>query len=471
MDALFAFVRVADANLVTDGGAGGNLVHGSAVNLVRRLAANLVQIVGEADAATICPSFFSPFLLTYFSQYNTIIMYSLFYHFGFSVLKILFSERDMESTDNIKEAAARRDRVIVRTSVIGIIANVFLAGFKAAVGLIANSIAVVLDAVNNLSDALSSVITIIGTKLASRKPDKKHPLGHGRIEYISATAVAALVLYAGVTSLVESIKKIIEPTTPDYSAVTLIVIGSAVVVKLLLGQYVKRQGKKCNSASLTASGADALFDAVISLSVLASAVVYLIWGVKLEAYVGVLISAFIIKSGVGMLGETLSEILGKRVDREYLSGIRSTICEDPAVSGAYDLILHSYGPEKYFGSVHVEIPDYMTADEIDLMERRIASAVYKKHGVIMTGIGIYSVNTKNDRAAAVRSDVTRIIAEHDGVLQIHGFYLDEDNKHINADVILDFALPDRDATFAAICRDLEKAYPDYKFNLVMDIDV
>ena len=373
-------------------------------------------------------------------------------------------------TDNVKAAAALRDRVIVRTSVIGIIANVFLVGFKAAVGLIANSIAVVLDAVNNLTDALSSVITIIGTKLAGRKPDKKHPLGHGRIEYLTATAVAALVLYAGITSMVESIKKIIDPVEADYSTVSLIIISAAVVVKLLLGLYVKKQGRKVNSASLVASGSDALFDAIISASVLASAAIYLIWGLSLEAYVGALISIFIIKSGFGMLTETLSEILGRRVDREYLSEIRHTICEDEAVSGAYDLILHSYGPEKYYGSVHVEIPDTMTADEIDLMERRIAGRVYEKHGVILAGIGIYSVNTKNDRVAAVRTDVTHRIAAHDGVLQIHGFYLDDERKIINADVILDFALADRDAEFRAICDEIRAAYPGYTVNLVMDID-
>ena len=130
----------------------------------------------------------------------------------------------------------QRDQIIIRTSVIGILANVLLAGFKAAVGVISGSIAVVLDAVNNLSDALSSVITIVGTKLAGRRPDKKHPYGYGRIEYITAVVISVIVLYAGVTSLVESIKKIIHPEQPDYSVVSLVIIGAAVVVKVLLGR-------------------------------------------------------------------------------------------------------------------------------------------------------------------------------------------------------------------------------------------
>ena len=364
-----------------------------------------------------------------------------------------------------------REKTIVKTSMIGIGANIFLVTFKAIVGIITNSIAVILDAVNNLSDALSSVVTIIGTKLASRKPDKKHPLGHGRIEYLAAMIVSAIVLYAGVTSLVESIKKIIEPEVANYSTLSLIVISSAVAVKLILGRYVKSVGKKVNSASLVASGSDALFDAIISLSVLLSAVIYLIWGVSLEAYVGVLISGFIIKAGIEMLLETFNDILGRRADRDFVAEIKKTICEDEAVSGAFDLTLHNYGPDKYIGSVHVEIPNTMSADEIDRMERRIAKNVFMKHGVVMAGIGIYSINTTDDEVSEIRSKVLEIVNSHEGVLQIHGFYADLDQKTISLDVILDFELEDRDAVYSHIKDDIEKAFPDYTTMMTMDIDV
>ncbi len=363
-----------------------------------------------------------------------------------------------------------RDEVIVRTSLIGIAANVFLSAAKAAVGLLAHSIAVVLDAVNNLSDALSSVITIIGTKLAGRKPDAKHPLGHGRIEYISAMLVSAIVLYAGVTALVESIKKIIKPEPADYSVLTLVILAMAVVVKLLLGGYVKRTGKKVNSTSLVASGSDALFDAILSGSVLLSAAIYLLFHVSLEAYVGVLISLFILKAGVEMLLDTMNELLGKRVDREFLDDIRKTICRDPDVHGAYDLILHSYGPERYVGSAHVEIDDTMTADEIDLMERRIADSVYMQHGVVMTGIGIYSRNTQDDAVREIRTNLMHIVQAAPGVLQIHGFYADTEKKLIQMDVILDFALEDRQKVFDEICQNVQQAYPDYTVRMTLDID-
>lgn len=370
-----------------------------------------------------------------------------------------------------KPAAKNRDAVIVRTSIIGIIANIFLAAFKAAVGILSNSIAVVLDAVNNLSDVLSSVVTIAGTKLAGKKPDKKHPLGYGRVEYLSAMIVAAIVLYAGITSLVESIKKIINPETPDYSAVSLIIIGSAVFVKIFLGIYVKKKGQSVNSGSLIASGSDALFDAILSASVLVSAIIFMLTGISLEAYVGVLISAFIIKSGVEMLAETLDEILGKRVDRDYLAKIRKTICEDELVTGAYDLILHSYGPEKYIGSVHVEVPDTLTANDIDLMERRIAGNVYQKHGVLMAGIGIYSVNHDNEEIGEMRKTISEIIMSHEGALQTHGFFVDMENKTINFDVIIDYGFDKREELFEHIYDDVRKAYPEYEIFMNLDIDI
>lgn len=168
-----------------------------------------------------------------------------------------------------------RQGVIVKTSLVGVGANVLLAAFKAAVGLGTHSIAVTLDAVNNLSDALSSVVTILGAKLGAKAPDQNHPLGYGRIEYLSSMLVAALVLYAGVTSLVESIKKIFNPVEVDYTVLSLMILAVGILAKLVLGAYVKKQGERVHSGALLASGADASFDALLSASVLGSALIYL----------------------------------------------------------------------------------------------------------------------------------------------------------------------------------------------------
>lgn len=374
------------------------------------------------------------------------------------------------SNENIETIGASREKAIVKTSVIGIITNVFLAGFKAAVGIIANSIAVTLDAVNNLSDALSSVVTIIGAKLGAKAPNKKHPLGYGRIEYLSSMIVAAIVLYAGITSAVESVKKIISPETADYGTVSLIIISVAIVVKLILGQYVKRQGKKHNSGALVASGSDALFDAVLSASVLASAVVYILWDVSLEAYVGAVISVFIIKAGIEMMIDTVNDILGKRSDRQETDRIKNLICEEPEVRGAYDLILFNYGPQKNYASVHIELPDTMSVDEVDRVTRRIETKVYREAGIILTGIGVYSYNTSDGEAVRIRNSVRQTVMAHDWALQLHGFYADTDKKTMRFDVVLSFDI-DRAEAIGVLTKEVKELFPDYTLQIVPDIDV
>ena len=371
----------------------------------------------------------------------------------------------------VNSAVADRGRVIIRTSLVGVAVNVLLAASKAVVGLAVNSIAIILDAVNNLSDVMSSVVTIAGAKLAGKKPDKKHPLGHGRIEYLSTMIVAAIILYAGITSLVASVRKIIHPEKAEYTAVSLAVVGVAVAAKLALGTFVRKTGERVKSGSLVASGSDALFDAVLSSSVLLSAVIYILFGVSLEAWVGVIIAGFIIKAGIGMLAENLDDILGQRADRELVSALKKTICEEENVLGAYDLILHSYGPEKIIGSVHVEIPDTLTANQIDMLERRIAQRAFSEYGVIMSGIGIYSVNSEDPEICAMRDAITKVVMEHDGVLQLHGFYAETDKKTAVFDVIIDYALDDRETLYNHISADVRRLYPDYRFEINLDIDI
>ena len=363
-----------------------------------------------------------------------------------------------------------REKIIIRTSVTGIIVNILLAAFKAAVGLAAASISVVLDAVNNLSDALSSVITIIGARLATRKPDKDHPLGHGRIEYLSAMIVSAIVLYAGVTSAVESVKKIIAPVKPHYTAMSLIIIATAVAAKILLGRYVRSQGRKADSGALIASGTDALSDAALSLAVLLSALFYTFTGIALEAYVGVVISAFIIKAGFEMIQDTIKDILGRRADAEISRRVRELVVEEPEVMGAYDLFLHNYGPGRYYGSVHVELPDTMTVEELDVLTRRIQNKVYHETGVIMTAIGVYSYNTRDGEAAEIRNRIQNKVLAHDWALQLHGFYIDQEAKEIRFDVVMAFDIRHRDG-LAILHEELDPLFPDYRLIIAPDIDI
>ena len=364
-----------------------------------------------------------------------------------------------------------RESQIIKTSIIGIVANVFLAVFKALVGIVSNSIAIVLDAVNNLSDALSSIITIVGTKLAGKAPDKEHPYGHGRAEYLSAMLISVIILYAGTTSLVESIKKIISPETPDYSKVSLLILVVAIAVKIVLGIYVQKVGKKVNSESLIDSGKDALMDSIISISTLIAAIIFLTLKISLEAWLGAIISIVIIKSGIEMIKSTISQIIGERVENEISTSIKKTVSSFNKVYGAYDLILNNYGPSTYLGSIHIEVEDTMQASEIDELTRNIMEEVYNKHGVILTAIGIYSMNTQDEEIKTIREDISKIVHSYKSVLQMHGFYLNKKDKSISFDIIIDFSDKNKEQVYKEIYEKVSEKYPEYSLKITMDFDV
>ncbi len=364
-----------------------------------------------------------------------------------------------------------REKTIVRTGIIGIAANILLASFKALVGLAVHSTAMVLDAVNNFSDVLSSVVTIIGTKIAARKPDKKHPLGHGRVEYLSQMIVAALIIYAGITALWESIKKIINPVDAEHSAVSLAVISVAIAVKIILGLYVKAKGKEVKSNLLISSGTDALFDAVLSTAVLISAVIFMAFKFNIEAYVSVVISIFILKAGIEIILEAVDDMLGHRVEGEYTRNVKASAAAVPGVYGVYDIVLHNYGPDRYLGSLHIEVDDTVTADRIDQLTREINNKVFVETGVILTAVGIYSRNTSNDEQMRIRNEITKLVVEHDHVLQLHGFYIDEARKRVTFDVVIDFEASDREGLFEHIKEDVRKVLPEYDVIVALDSDI
>lgn len=356
-----------------------------------------------------------------------------------------------------------RSKQIIRTSVIGIIANVLLAAFKSVVGLLANSVAIVLDAVNNLSDALSSVITIAGTKLSLKPADNSHPFGYGRVEYFSAIIIAAIVLTTGITSMVESIKKTINPLEPDYTTVTLIVIIVAILSKLALGLYVKGKGKQLQSDALIASGSDALFDAVITLATLISAGIMLIWNVSLDGYLGALISVVIIKAGIEMLASPINQLLGANAPADLIHQIKKDISAMDQVQGVYDIILHSYGPNLSIGSLHVGLPDTLTADRIHCLTRKISELMLQKYGIVMT-VGVYSVATGASKQAELQKTVIQTLSKQEHVMQVHGFFYDPETGNISVDVVADRSVTNDEAFISQ----LKEAMPDIPVSIVID---
>lgn len=359
-----------------------------------------------------------------------------------------------------------RQQKIVKTSIIGIIVNLILVAFKAVIGILTNSIAITLDAVNNLTDALSSIITIIGTKLAGKAPDKDHPYGYGRIEYFSSVIIAAIVLWAGITALMESWPKIFHPDVTNYTTVSLIIIAVAVVVKFVLGQYVKRVGQDINSQALVASGSDAFFDAILSLSTLVAAIISIFFQISLEGILGVIISIVIIKASIDMLRETLDSMIGARVDSELSRKIKESICEIPGVYGAYDLSLHNYGPEDMQGSVHVEVDDDLTALEIHSLSRQISYKIFEEFSIILT-VGIYA---RNNKYSEIRDDLYEIASKYEEVLEIHGFIVYEDKNLVTFDIIVDFDA-DRDQVKGKILNEIKQKHPEFTYQIIDDYDV
>ena len=361
-----------------------------------------------------------------------------------------------------------RSKGIIRVSILGIAANLILASFKALVGFFSGSIAVVLDAVNNVSDALSSIITIVGTRLAGRAPDKKHPFGHGRIESLSAIVIAVIILIAGVTSFRESIEKIVSPAETTYSVWSLVIIAAAVAVKFFLGRFVKAKGEQYNSESLVASGTDASFDALISFSTLVAALISMVFRFGIEGYLGVIIAIFIMKAGIEILLDSVNTILGARVDSELAIKIRERVMKEPEVRGVYDLILHRYGPEKTIGSFHIEVDDDMTAKSIHELTRRISALVYTEFGIIVT-VGIYAANVEDEAAAEMKQFVLDTVSAHPEVIQMHAFYREETPPRVTFDLIVAFG-SDAGKVRDEIVATLKEKYPDYTFDVVLDTD-
>lgn len=273
----------------------------------------------------------------------------------------------------------------------------------------------------------------------------------------------------GGTSLVESVKKIIRPERAAYTPVGLFILAAAVLVKLTLGVYVKKKGEEALSAALIASGEDARFDAILSFSVLVTALIYMASGLSLEPYVGVVIALFILKAGYEMITDTLGDILGRRADKKTAAQIRDILVREECVKGAYDLIINNYGPDRNYGSVHLELPDTMTVDDVDRLSRKLQEEVYRSTGVIMTAIGVYSYNTSSDEVAILRNQIQKEVMSNDWALQMHGFYADVEKKKVRFDVVFSFEITPDEGVRLLIER-LKEKLPDYTVYIAADVD-
>ena len=362
-----------------------------------------------------------------------------------------------------------RDKQIIKVSLYGILTNIALVIFKSIVWLLANSIAIVLDAVNNLSDVISSLVTIIWIKLSSKKPDKEHPYWHGRIEYFAAVIIAVIIFVAWIAALKESIEKIIHPAETHYTIITLIVVTVAIFVKIFLGRYFKKQWKKLNSWSLVASWIDALNDSLISLSTLIWALVSIFFHIWLEGYLWIIISIFILKAGIEILKDTIREIIWTRADPELVGKLKAKVLSYEWVLWVYDIMLHNYWPNKIIWTAHIQVNDDMTAKEIHKLTRNIQVGIYNELWMVIT-IWIYASNNEWE-FGKIQKELNQIIKNYDNIIQMHGFYVDDVNNNISFDLIFDFKEEHPEKIVKKIKKEIKNKFPDYKYSVIIDSDI
>ena len=361
-----------------------------------------------------------------------------------------------------------REKQIIKVSIVWIITNILLVIFKAIVWFLSNSIAIILDALNNLSDVLSSTITIVWTKLSSKRPDKEHPYGHGRIEYFSALIIAVIILTAWLVAMKESVLKIIHAEKATYSIYTIIVVVAAIITKFFLWKYVKRHWEKLNSWSLVASGIDALNDCFISLWTLVAAIISIIWWFSLEWYLWVIIGLLIIKTAFEILKKSVNDVIGTRADQELIDKLKAKISSYDDVLWVYDLILHNYGPNTIIAMAHIQVNDQMKAKKIHRLTRTISSDIFAEFGIIIT-LGIYACNDEWIYWD-IQKRLNEIIKKHKSIIQMHGFYVDEKVNSVYFDLIFNFDEKHPETIVKQIKNEIKKEFPQYNYNVIIDTD-
>ena len=343
----------------------------------------------------------------------------------------------IKDCDNVTDPAVR-EKYGILSGAVGIVLNLLLSAGKLFAGLMTGSISITADAFNNLSDAGSSVVTLVGFKLAGQKADDGHPFGHGRMEYLAGLLVSLMILLVGVELGRSSIGKILRPEAVDFSLVSTGILAASILVKLWMGQFNRGLGRKIGSAAMAATAADSLSDAVATAAVLAGTLVNRFAHVNIDGWVGLAVAVFILRSGWGAAKDTINPLLGESPDPELVKQLRELVLSHPQVVGMHDLIIHDYGPGRRLCSFHAEVPqdaDILDAhDAIDHIEREIK----EKFG-IETTVHMDPIATADEKVNQLRRQVADLARVVEPEMTIHDFRVVRGPTHTN--VIFDAVVP------------------------------
>ncbi len=370
----------------------------------------------------------------------------------------------------LKQDPESREGIIATTSTLGIITNILVASVKVVIGLLASSIAIISEGVNNAADVLTSVLTLVGTKLAGKHPDKEHPFGYGRIEYLTGLIISVLILVTGIEMLLGSVKLMFNPAEDlSISYVSLAVVAISAVVKFALGVYTIKMGKKAGSSALEGVGIDSRGDAFASLITIVSALAFLIFGWTIDAYAGAITSLLIIKAGFEVLKDTISEILGRTGDHELAEKIYKEVRATEGVIGAADMMLHNYGPDAWSGSVNLEMDHKKTVGEVYQILHQLQLRIMYEYHVVMV-FGLYAVDEDLEYTRELRKKIAEFVSATDHVLSFHAVYLEPDTANLYCDLIVDYELRDWDALRQQFSEYMKQWYEDRTIILTIETE-
>ena len=364
-----------------------------------------------------------------------------------------------------------RNRSIIKYYLISIVLNLILSVLKLIIGIAVHSRAIALDAINGFSDMMSAGIAILSAVAASRKADKAHPLGFGRLEYLSSMVVTLLVMYTGVRAIISSVKDIIYPDgAPDYNAAAVIILLASIACKIGYGLLLRNGGKRLNSISMIMTGTDGMGDALISASILAAIIILRYLHLNIEPYLCILISLSILGTSISMLRECTGKIIGERPDRDFERRIKKVLIAEDGVLDVCNLVIHTYGENTNVGSVDIEVDESTPAAEITRLSRRLIRKA-KAEGLTLTSVGVSASSLSDPRAAEIWDTILYRLPQHEGILRAQLFTVDFEEKIISFYVVLDYAQKNRDDVLRLLQEDLEQIFPEMTFEIHESIDI
>lgn len=362
-----------------------------------------------------------------------------------------------------------RDDIITATSGLGIVANIVLATTKVIIGLLASSIAIISEGINNFADVLSAVLTLLGSKLAQKHPDEKHPFGYGRTEYLVSLIISVLILVTGIEMVISSVKLIFEPKELNISYLALAIVAGSAIVKFLLGTYTIKMGKKADSGALVGVGVDGRNDAFASIITLVSSLAFLLFHVSIDAYAGILISLLILKAGFELLKDTIGDLLGRPGEHDLAVALYKEIRATDGIISAADMMLHNYGPDAWSGSVNVEIDHEKTVGEIYQFLHELQLRIMHEHNVTMV-FGVYAVDEDHANSKELRKCIAGFVKKQELIKSYHAVYVNEKEHTIYCDFIVSYKLKDWDGLRQEFLDYICPMYPDYQIELTIETE-